>query len=330
MSATPPGSKRSLQSQPVPREPNCLVRKLKCIIFISILLIAGAIGLSLVLTGKPNPLDYFVPTDPPGSTEAVRWDANQGLELEVINALEDFWTPFFDRSVQEWNQSEALTIRTGRTSYDFDCNPIRGKMKVCNGDYGNTDWRGLNTIVLVHDHVEHSVAQLNDYHLPDDIQRRYTMCHEIGHGWGLPHTDTDYFNRDRGDCLDYTNSPRNNLLPGQYNLDLLVELYGTPTMPRTNPSLNNTNSGEGGLRPGGPRPPPQRPPQKEDKEDEEEDEEDRYLQTVLDPAVASAVYGGVDPNDRDTIRSYADACHREHCHFKVNNDIVIEVYKLMV
>ena len=52
-------------------------------------------------------------------------------------------------------------------------------------------------------------------------------CHELGHGWGLPHTDENYWNRDRGDCMDYTMRPRNNLEPGQYNCDLLQELYGT-------------------------------------------------------------------------------------------------------
>jgi hypothetical protein len=32
--------------------------------------------------------------------------------------------------------------------------------------------------------------------------------------------------------MDYTDNPSNNLLPGSFNLDLLVSLYGTPTQPR--------------------------------------------------------------------------------------------------
>lgn len=48
-----------------------------------------------------------------------------------------------------------------------------------------------------------------------------------GHAFGLPHTDEEYYNEDRGDCLDYTVVPGNNLSPGQYNLDLLNQIYGT-------------------------------------------------------------------------------------------------------
>jgi hypothetical protein len=49
-----------------------------------------------------------------------------------------------------------------------------------------------------------------------------------GHGFGLPHTDENYFNRDRGDCMDYTTRPQNNLAPGQFNFQVLNELYGIP------------------------------------------------------------------------------------------------------
>jgi hypothetical protein len=43
----------------------------------------------------------------------------------------------------------------------------------------------------------------------------------------LPHTDENYWNPDRGDCLDYTIRPERNLNPGVYNYDLLQQLYGT-------------------------------------------------------------------------------------------------------
>jgi hypothetical protein len=49
-----------------------------------LVLIAGAVGgLSLVFTGSSNPLDYFVPVDPPGESEAFRWNAESGLDLMV-------------------------------------------------------------------------------------------------------------------------------------------------------------------------------------------------------------------------------------------------------
>lgn len=52
------------------------------------------------------------------------------------------------------------------------------------------------------------------------------MCHEIGHGFGLPHTDENFHNADLGNCLDYTNRPKNNLHPDESNYKRLQSLYG--------------------------------------------------------------------------------------------------------
>jgi hypothetical protein len=53
------------------------------IVFFSVLITGAVGGLSLVFTGSSNPLDYFVPVDPPGESEAFRWNAESGLELMV-------------------------------------------------------------------------------------------------------------------------------------------------------------------------------------------------------------------------------------------------------
>jgi hypothetical protein len=50
---------------------------------------------------------------------------------------------------------------------------------------------------------------------------------QVGHGFGLPHTDENFNNADLGNCLDYTNRPSNNLRPGAYNCDRLKTMYGT-------------------------------------------------------------------------------------------------------
>jgi hypothetical protein len=52
-------------------------------------------------------------------------------------------------------------------------------------------------------------------------------CHEMGHGFGLPHTDENYSNSNLGNCLDYTNNVQGNLSPGSFNYNLLSLMYGT-------------------------------------------------------------------------------------------------------
>ena len=52
-------------------------------------------------------------------------------------------------------------------------------------------------------------------------------CHEIGHGFGLPHTDENFNNPDLGNCMDYTSRPQNNLHPDASNFARLRSMYGT-------------------------------------------------------------------------------------------------------
>ena len=70
------------------------------------------------------------------------------------------------------------------------------------------------------------------------------MCHEIGHAFGLGHTDEIFGNADLGDCMDYTNSPENNLKPTLRNYDFLFQLYGIVPggTPYTSPTAAPTKS----------------------------------------------------------------------------------------
>lgn len=53
------------------------------------------------------------------------------------------------------------------------------------------------------------------------------MCHEIGHGFGLPHRDEIPNNPDLGSCLDYTYRFENNVHPdSSVDFDNLKNLYG--------------------------------------------------------------------------------------------------------
>jgi hypothetical protein len=73
-----------------------------------------------------------------------------------------------------------------------------------------------------------STAKLNEFYLDfeSDAQKLYTCCHELGHGFGLPHWDENFFNKDLGNCMDYTQNPHKNSKPDASNFLYLAQLYG--------------------------------------------------------------------------------------------------------
>ena len=50
---------------------------------------------------------------------------------------------------------------------------------------------------------------------------------ETGHSFGLPHTDEDFYNKDLGNCMDYTSNPEANQQPDGTNYAFLQDLYGS-------------------------------------------------------------------------------------------------------
>jgi hypothetical protein len=54
-----------------------------------------------------------------------------------------------------------------------------------------------------------------------------TQCHNIGHAFGLPHTDEDFYNEDLKNCMDYSSRPENNMQPALPNFEFLTILYGS-------------------------------------------------------------------------------------------------------
>ena len=135
-------------------------------------------------------LENFFAEDPYNATspqDANRWrgftSGHGGLELEIVNSLDSDWYPYFHQAVQEWDEGspDTLTLTVSYDTPDATCDPIQGKMRVCNGDYGNTDWEGINEILLEYDRIVWSAAKMNEYYLSraSDEKRQYTMCHEV-------------------------------------------------------------------------------------------------------------------------------------------------------
>eukprot|EP00548_Thalassiothrix_antarctica_P006132 CAMPEP_0194135230 /NCGR_PEP_ID=MMETSP0152-20130528/5323_1 /TAXON_ID=1049557 /ORGANISM="Thalassiothrix antarctica, Strain L6-D1" /LENGTH=313 /DNA_ID=CAMNT_0038831365 /DNA_START=380 /DNA_END=1321 /DNA_ORIENTATION=+ len=157
-----------------------------------------------------------------------------GLELEMVNALDETWQDEYREAVYDWDNGipDALTLSSETQDPDFECmKHIDGKQKVCNGNFGETGWLGINEILKDSKTqiIISSIAKMNEYYLrnADHAERQYTMCHEIGHGFGLPHTDESFTNPSLGNCLDYTHTPSDNMHPDEMNFNRLAEIYGT-------------------------------------------------------------------------------------------------------
>lgn len=156
-----------------------------------------------------------------------------GLTLELWNALDDTWQAEYVEAIADWNEycdPKVLLLTSEDVEVDRECTQENGVMKVCNGNYGETGWLGINEVLktVPQGIIQSSVAKMNEHYLlnADYDERLYTMCHEVGHGFGLPHTDENFNNKDLGNCLDYTNTPKNNLRPGAANCNRLLEMYG--------------------------------------------------------------------------------------------------------
>lgn len=172
---------------------SCGCRMFQCILMLAI---AGAGALLLlffvfnpdqVSDFIPNP-DQFKEEDPFNSANTAdanlwRTKGKVGLELVVVNALDDIWHPYFFTAVDQWEKGTpdtlSLTVEVG--SPDSTCTAIDGKLKVCNGNYGATNWRGINKILLENGWIYSSAARMNEYYVSDNdgSQRQYTMCHEV-------------------------------------------------------------------------------------------------------------------------------------------------------
>ena len=117
----------------------------------------------------------------------------------MLNALDPEWNEFFYMAVLEWDTGypDSLTLSSSTRDPDPACSEVSGKVKVCNGNYGATSWKGINEVHIDGSgYIYASTARLNDFYFNGNKgSMQYTMCHELGHAWGLPHTDESFGNR---------------------------------------------------------------------------------------------------------------------------------------
>lgn len=121
---------------------------------------------------------------------------------------------------QGWNATTTVEspIVAGRSN-PKNCKAVAGTIQVCNSRYGQTGWLGIAQIWLSGGHIVQGITKVNDtyfdtakYNTP--AWRRLVMCQEIGHDYGLGHTNEIFNNYNDGTCMDYTNAPSGGTLNG--------------------------------------------------------------------------------------------------------------------
>jgi hypothetical protein len=137
---------------------------------------------SSVMTGE-NQLEE-------ASLAEIHWpqyDSKNGLRLEILNALEDQWQSALITSVENWNAFGAmdLTVVNVPSEEEEECEPVWGKVKICNQNYGETNWRGMIQVFLRSGNVVATSLRLNDFYSLERGWAQYTLCHQLGHAFGL-------------------------------------------------------------------------------------------------------------------------------------------------
>ncbi len=177
---------------------------------------------------------------PIGDNVTATWDGY--LEVAVGNKKDGSDAG----SAKSWNDSVAIQsplVAGGTTARR--CKAAAGRIEVCNLTYGQTGWLGIAGISISGGHITSGYTKLNDtyfntakYNTPE--WRRLVTCQEIGHNYGLTHTDETFDNVNDGTCMDYTNAPAGGTLggfnygatneyPNQHDYDMLNSsaMYGS-------------------------------------------------------------------------------------------------------
>lgn len=188
--------------------------------------------------------------------------------LKLGDNVTSVWDAYLVESSSDWSISSVLdtAIVAGGTSRK-NCRPTAGRIEVCNAAYGNNGWLGLAQIwINSSSHITQAVAKMNDtyfntaaYNTP--AWRRFVVCQEIAHGFGLAHQDENFWNPNLGSCMDYTadpDGPLSNEHPNQHDYDQLEAIYAhldssTPTVKLGLPPSTKSDNGDGEIELGEPR-----------------------------------------------------------------------------
>jgi hypothetical protein len=187
-----------------------------------------------------------------------KWAAD-GQPIDLVigdNTTTGEWGTALDVAMADWDGGapDSLDLSVVASNKNpATCDPTPGRIEVCNDEYGSNGWLGIAQIWISGGRtIVQATTRVNDTYFNQSFYntsawRRFVMCQEVGHDFGLDHQDEAFNNPNRGSCMDYTNDPDgsptnlSNLSPNQHDFDQLASMYLS----------SGGGGGGGGGKPGG-------------------------------------------------------------------------------
>jgi len=169
--------------------------------------------------------------------EKFHWARTQDpFTVTLVDKTSKEWDSPVEEAAKDWSLSNVLDIKiveekvSKNDKNQKNCDPIEGRVVVCNAEFGDNNWLGLSEIWLDGDHITKATIKINDTYFRQERfntqeWRNYITCHEMGHILGLDHADSDYSNIPLGTCLDLVTNPTVSQHPNQGDYDSLELIY---------------------------------------------------------------------------------------------------------
>lgn len=146
------------------------------------------------------------------------------------------WTNLLSLVSSDWSASSVLdTNVTAGGTKPKPCQATKGRVEVCNANYGNTGWLGVAQIWITDGvHITQGTVKNNDYYFGNstykynnEAEKRHVICQEVGHTLGLDHQSTD--GTSQNTCMDYyqntNNADTKSTQPNTHDYDELAAIY---------------------------------------------------------------------------------------------------------